>query len=66
MMESYCCKLPLKAREEDEDKKQEATASLAVATKISTDAAVAAVLSKLDSTFISKEEQKNSSEGFSQ
>lgn len=42
---------------------QEATASLAAAIEISSDAAAAAVLSELDDVFILKEEKRNGTEG---
>lgn len=44
-----CFMLPLKASEEGGKEKQEVTASLASAKEISADAAVEAMLSKLDS-----------------
>lgn len=46
--ESNWCQLPLKAPEEE---KQETTASTAAAKNISVDAAVEAVISKMDSMF---------------
>lgn len=50
-----CCKLPLKAAEEDDEEIQEVTASLA--TEISLDASTAVVLLELDGIFLTEEQR---------